>query len=178
MSRPRRLTPALTAVAGLVLAGAVSGLGGPAAARATVGTAFTIHSGVSLDGYDAATAKDGTTYVGWIGDDSDSASLRQVHLCVLRLSSRSCVGGVQTADALGPSSAQNLKVVISAGQVELVWIAQPGPSSGEFSGVFGTDTVTNGILGASASVSGAPTLGSLTGAIAHQGGRRQSGGRR
>ena len=170
MSRPRRLTPTLTAVAGLVLAGAVSGLAGQAAARATVGSAFTIQSGVSLDGYDAATATDGTTYVGWIGDDSNDAALRQVHLCVLKLSSRSCVGGVQTADALGPSSAQNLRVVVSGDQAELVWIAQPGPSSGEFSGVFGTDSVSNGTLGTSVSVPGAPTLGSLTSAIAHRGG--------
>ncbi len=170
MSGSRRLTSALTATAGLVLAVAVSGPAGPAVARTTVGNAFTIHSGVSLDGYDAATAKDGTTYVGWIGDDSQNAQLRQVHLCVLALSSRSCRGGVQTADALGSSSAQDLKVVISGGQVALVWIAQPGPSSGEFSGVFGTATVTKGILGASVAVAGAPTLGSLTGAIAHRGG--------
>jgi hypothetical protein len=102
--------PALTTVAGLVLAGAATGpTAGPAgAARGPVGTTITLKSGVTLSGYDAATTRDGTTYVGWIGDDADNPSLRQLHLCVLKLSSRSCVGGVQTASALGSSSAQNL----------------------------------------------------------------------
>jgi hypothetical protein len=167
MSRHWRALPASIAVAGLVLAGAFAGAGGPAvAAGGAVGSPITLRSGVTLAGYDAATAKDGTTYVGWIGDDASNPSLRQLHLCVLKLTSRSCVGGVQTASALGSSSAQDLKVVITGGQVELVWIAQTGADSGEFSGVFGTNTVTGGSLGTSVSVAGAPTLGSLTSAIA------------
>jgi hypothetical protein len=169
MSRTRRvLVPALTTALGLAM---TAGLTTPAgAAGGPVGNTFTIRSGVTLSGYDAATTKDGTTYVGWIGDDASNPSLRQLHLCVLRLSSRSCVGGVQTATALGSSSAQNLKVVVTGSQVELVWIAQVAPSSGEFSGVFGTNVVTNGTLGTSVAVPGAPTLGSLTSAIAHRGG--------
>lgn len=173
MPRSRRVVaPALVSVVGLVLAGVATGLttGTAVAAGGPTGKTITLKSGVTLDGYDAATTKDGTTYVGWIGDDTSNPSLRQLHLCVLKLSSKSCVGGVQTASALGDSSAQNLKVVVTGGQVELVWIAQVGPSSGEFSGVFGTNIVSGGTLGTSVSVAGAPTLGSLTSAIAHQGG--------
>ncbi len=173
MPRSRRVVaPALTTVAGLVLAGTVTGLAaGPAdAADHTPGKTFTLQSGTTLSGYDAATTKNGTTYVAWIGDKASTPGLRNLHLCVLKTSSRSCVGGVQTAGALGDSSAQNVKVVVAGGQVELVWIAQVGPSTGEFSGVFGTNTVSDGNLGTSVAVPGAPTLGSLTSAIAHKGG--------
>jgi hypothetical protein len=169
MRRLRRaIAPALVPALGLALA-AVTPVGATAAGG-TVGHPITIRSGVSLDGYDAATTKDGTTYVGWIGDDSSTPSLRQLHLCVLKLSSKSCVGGVQTATALGSSSATNLKVVVTGGQVELVWIAQVAPDSGELSGVFGTNVVSHGVLGTSVAVPGAPTLGSLTSAIAGKGG--------
>jgi hypothetical protein len=169
MSRTRRaFVPVLTTAVGLALT-----VGPAPAARAgggATGSPITIQSGVSLSGYDVATTQDGTTYVGWVGDDISNPSLRQLHLCVLKPSSTSCIGGVQTASALGSSSAQNLKVVVTGGQVELVWIAQVAPSSGEFSGVFGTNVVSNGTLGTSVAVPGAPTLGSLTSAIAHQGG--------
>lgn len=173
MPRSRRVVaPALISAAGLVLIGASTGVTvGPAdAAGGPTGKSITLKSGVALSGYDAATTRDGTTYVGWIGDDPNNPSLRQLHLCVLKLSSKSCVGGVQTASALGASSAQNIKVVVTGGQVELVWIAQVAPSSGEFSAVFGTNVVSHGTLGTSVSVPGAPTLGSLTSAIAHKGG--------
>jgi hypothetical protein len=172
MPRSRRVVvPALTTVAGLVLAGAVTGLAGPAgAAGGPKGKTFTIQSGTSMSGYDAGTTKNGTTYVAWIGDKSSTPGLRNLNLCVLRTSSKSCVGGVQTTSALGESSAQNVKVVVSGNKVELVWIAQVAPDSGEFSGVFGTNTVSNGKLGTSVAVPGAPTLGSLTSAIAHKGG--------
>ena len=167
----RAVIPALTAVAGLVLAGAVTGLAAaPADAAHTKGKTFTLQSGTTLSGYDAATTKDGTTYVGWIGDKASTPGLRDLNLCVLKSSSRACVGGVQTASALGSSSAQNVKVVVTGGQVELVWIAQVDPSSGEFSGVFGTNVVSHSNLGTSVAVPGAPTLGSLTSAIAHPGG--------
>lgn len=164
----RVLAPALTAIAGLVLAGATVGLGSTSAVAAgsTAGSAFTLKSGVSLSGYDAATTKDGTTYVAWIGD---TGAGRQLHLCVLKPSARSCSGGTQTGNSLGGSSAQNVKVVVDGNAVELVWIAQPNPDSGEFSGTFGTNTVTNGSLGTSVAVSGAPTLGTLGAAISHNG---------
>jgi hypothetical protein len=168
----RVVVPALTSVAGLVLAGALTGLvAGPAdAARHTIGKTFTVQSGTSMSGYDAATTKNGTTYIGWIGDKASTPGLRSLHLCVLKTSSKACVGGVQTATALGSSSAQNLKVVVTGSTVELVWIAQVDPGSGEFSGVFGTNTVSNGQLGTSVAVPGAPTLGTLGSAIAHKGG--------
>jgi hypothetical protein len=168
----RVLAPALTAVAGLVLAGAATGLvAGPANAHhGKTGKTFTVQSGTTLSGYDAATTKNGTTYVAWIGDKASTPGLRNLHLCVLKSSSKSCVGGMQTADALGSSSASNVKVVVTGGRVELVWIAQVDPDSGEFSGVFGTNTVSHNKLGTSVSVPGAPTLGSLTSAIAHKGG--------
>jgi hypothetical protein len=169
MRRPHRaLVSTLVPALGLALAAVVPV--GAHAAGGPVGKSITIKSGVALDGYDAATTKDGTTYVGWIGDDTSNPNLRMLHLCVLKLSSKSCVGGVQTASALGSASAQNVKVVVTGGQVELVWIAQVAPDSGEFSGVFGTNTVSHGTLGASVAVPGAPTLGSLTSAIAHKGG--------
>jgi hypothetical protein len=173
MSRSRRVVaPALTAAAGLVLAGVVTGLAaGPADAhRGKTGKTFTIQSGTSMSGYDAATTKTGTTYVAWIGDKASTPGLRNLHLCVLKTSSKSCVGGVQTTSALGDSSAANVKVVVTGSKVELVWIAQLDPNSGEFSGVFGTNTVSHGKLGTSVAVPGAPSLGSLTSAIAHKGG--------
>lgn len=174
MPVPRRVAvPALTAVAGMVLAGAATGLAASpagAAARGTTGKTFTLQSGTTLDGFDAATTKDGTTYVAWIGDKASTPGLRNLNLCVLKTSSRSCVGGVQTASALGDASAQNVKVVVTGGKVELVWIAQVAADSGEFSGDFGTNTVTNGTLGTSVAVPGAPSLGTLTSAIAHKGG--------
>lgn len=171
MPRSRRVVPALSTVAGLVLAGGLTGLAArPADARGAVGNTFTLQSGTTLSGYDAATNKLGTTYVAWIGDKASTPGLRDLHLCVLKTSSRSCVGGVQTASALGDSSAKDVKVVISGGQVQLVWIAQVAASTGEFSGVFGTNTVSQNSLGTSVAVPGAPTLGSLTGAIAHKGG--------
>ncbi len=172
MSRSRRVVvPALTAVSGLVLAGALLGLAAaPAGARGATGKTFTLQSGTTLSGYDVATSKNGTTYVAWIGDKASTPGLRNLHLCVLKTSSRSCVGGVQTTTALGDSSAKDVKVVISGGQVELVWIAQVAANAGEFSGVFGTNVVSQGSLGTSVAVPGAPTLGSLTSAIAHRGG--------
>jgi hypothetical protein len=169
----RAAVPALTAVAGLVLAGTTAALAtGPAsaAARGATGKSFTIQSGTTLSGYDTATTKKGTTYVAWIGDKASTPGLRSLHLCVLKTRSKSCVGGVQTTSALGDSSAKDVQVVISGGEVELVWIAQVGPDTGEFSGVFGTNTVSHGTLGTSVAVPGAPTLGTLTSAIAHKGG--------
>jgi hypothetical protein len=173
MSRSRRVVvPALTAAAGLVLAGIATGLAaGPADAHhGKTGKTFTVQSGTTLSGYDAATTKNGTTYVAWIGDKTSTPGLRSLHLCVLKTSSRSCVGGVQTTSALGESSAANVKVVVTGGKVELVWIAQLASNSGEFSGVFGTNTLSHKKLGTSVAVPGAPSLGTLTSAIAHKGG--------
>jgi hypothetical protein len=179
MSRSRRVVPpALIAVAGLVLAGAVTGLAAGSAgaahaahaARGATGKTFTLQSGTSLAGYDAATTKNGTTYVGWIGDKPSTPGLRTLHLCVLKTKSKSCVGGVKTASALGESSASGLKVVVTGGQVELVWIAQVDPDNGQFSGVFGTNVVTHGTLGTSVAIPGAPTLGTLTAAVPHKSG--------
>ncbi|MGC4109043.1 MAG: hypothetical protein QM747_01120 [Nocardioides sp.] len=176
MQRSTRVAvPALTAVAGLLVAGAVSGLAaGPAGAatadRGKTGKTFNIQSGTTLSGVDAATTKNGTTYVAWIGDKASTPGLRNLHLCVLKTKSKSCVGGMQTGSALGDSSARDVKVVVSGNSVELVWIAQVDPDSGEFSGVFGTNTISHNKLGTSVAVPGAPTLGSLTSAIPHKGG--------
>jgi len=125
---------------------------------------------VALSGYDAATGPGGTTYIGWISSSYTNTNLRQVHLCVINLGSGSCAGGVQTASALSPSGAQDLHVVITSGHVELVWIAQVGAATGQFSAVFGSATVTNGVLGTSTSISGAPTYGTLTSVIANRSG--------
>jgi hypothetical protein len=171
MPRVRRVLPALTTTAGLALASVtLTGLTtAPAHARGATGKTFTIQSGTTLSGYDAATKKR-TTYVAWIGDKASTPGLRTLNLCVLKTTSRSCVGGVQSTSALGDSSARDVKVVVSGGKVQLVWIAQVAPSSGEFSGVFGTNTVSHRKLGTSVAVPGAPTLGTLTSAIAHKGG--------
>jgi hypothetical protein len=170
MPRARRVLPALTIIAGLALASTTStGLTAAADARGATGKTFTIQSGTTMSGYDAATKRK-TTYVAWIGDKASTPGLRTLNLCVLKTTSRSCVGGVQSTSALGDSSAADVKVVVTGGQVELVWIAQVAPSSGEFSGVFGTNTVSHNKLGTSVAVPGAPTLGTLTSAIAHKGG--------
>jgi hypothetical protein len=163
----RALAPVLVA-AGLIVTGGSTAPAG--AAGGPTGDAVTIMSQVSLSGYDVATASDGTTYLGWIGDDLTDPGLRALYLCVLKATSSGCVGGVQSASALGSSSAQNLRIVITGGKPVLVWIAQVAPSTGEFSGVFGTNTVTNGQLGSSVSVPQAPTLGTLTSAIRGPGG--------
>jgi hypothetical protein len=159
MQRIRRaLVPAAVVLATTVV-GAAHAAGGP------VGGKVHLQSNIALSGYDAATTKDGTTYVGWIASSYNNTLLRQVHLCVLHQGSGSCVGGVQTANSLAPAAAQDLHVVVAGGQVALVWDAQAAPSSGDFSGIFGVAKVSNGHLGASTAISGAPTYPTMTSVI-------------
>lgn len=163
----RALAPMLAITLGFALGGLGVAMTGPAqAAGGPAGSRLTLIANESLSGYDALTTPDGTTYVGWIGDESGDAPLRQLHLCVLRQGSTGCVGGVQTGDSLGIATAANLKVVDAAGQVELVWITQPETYAGDFGGTFGVAAVTNGVLGTPTPVAGAPTYGTLTSAIA------------
>lgn len=164
MRRPRRaLAPVLIPALGLTLA-AIAPVGAHASGG-PVGGRVHLQSNIALSGYDAATTKDGTTYVGWIASSYNNTVLRQVHLCVLHPGSGSCVGGVQTTPSLAPSAAQDMHVVVAGGQVELVWDAQAAPSSGDFSGIFGVAHVTNGHLGAATAVSGAPTYPTMTSVV-------------
>lgn len=151
------LVPALGLVLAVAVPVAAHAAGGPAGSR------FHLESNIAMSGDDAVTTKDGTTYVGWIADPYNNPALRQVKLCVLHQGSSSCVGGVQTADSLAASTAQDLHVVVTGGQVELIWDGQAGPSSGNVSGIFGVAKVSNGHLGASTAISGAPTYPTMTG---------------
>jgi hypothetical protein len=164
MHRIRFAAVALATAASVLAAAPAS----HAASGGLDGQPVTLGTGLALnaDSYDALTTKQGTTYVAWIS--STSGDLREVHLCVLPQGASGCQGGVQTASALDGSSAQDMHVVNVAGTVELVWIAQPNPDSGEFSGTFGVAQVnSSGVLGSSASYGGAPTYGDLTGVTVH-----------
>ena len=165
--------PALIAVAGLALAGVVTGLAAAPAGAAGRTDRQDHHHPVRHHAVRLRRRPRPRTARRTSRGSATSPAPRAcatLHLCVLKTSSKSCVGGVQTTTALGDSSAQDVKVVVSGNKVELVWIAQVDPDSGEFSGVFGTNTVSHGRLGTSVAVPGAPTLGSLTSAIAHKGG--------
>jgi hypothetical protein len=165
MRRLRRvLAPTLATALGTALA--VTGSVEARASGGTSGSRIAITAHQSFSGYDTLTASNGTTYVGWISSDDNGTAGRQVHLCVLHYGASSCAGGVQTADALSTSQSTGLRVVDAGGTVELVWIAQVAPSTGDFSGNFGVATVTGDVLGASSAIPGAPTLGTLTSVIA------------
>jgi hypothetical protein len=165
----RALVPPLIALLTVVVGGAQAAVHSRSA-PGFAGNRVTLFRHGQFSGYDALTTKDGTTYVGWISDNNKTTALRQVHLCVLKMSSRGCVRGVQNADALGDSSAAGLRVVRAGGTVELVWIYQPTSGSGTFSGSFGVAQVHGGVLGASSGIPGAPALGNLTSVIARPSG--------
>lgn len=134
----------------------------PATAPGRTAGPITLDDGVQFSGYDAATDPSGNTYVGWISDKNNKG--RKVHLCMLPLNARKCLGGIQTIESLGGSSAQGLKVLVSnAGQVTLVWFHDTaasimGPQGGE---IATATSEAGGPLNGPFDMASAPSFGSL-----------------
>ncbi len=145
---------------------------GPAAAGpGLTGKPITLANNEEFSGYDAATSKSGTAYVGWIGDANSGG--RKVYLCTLPRGATRCAGGVQSVDSLGTSSAFGLRVLITQGsQVTLVWFHDTvaslnGPQGSEIA----TATATAaGHLSASHDVATAPSFGLMQDAVVGPGG--------
>ncbi len=135
----------------------------PATAPGRTAAPITLDNGVELSGYDAATDPSGNTYVGWISAKAGGGA-RKVHLCMLPLGARKCLGGIQTISSLGDSSAAGLKVLVSAsGEVTLVWFhdttaSTMGPQGGEIA-VATSDA--GGPLNGPFDMASAPSFGSL-----------------
>jgi hypothetical protein len=145
----------------------------PAAAGAGAGLTgkpITLANNEEFSGYDAATSKSGTAYVGWIGNANSAG--RKVYLCTLPRGATRCAGGVQSVDSLGTSSAFGLRVLITQGQVTLVWFhdtvaSENGPQGSEIA----TATATAaGHLSASHDVATAPSFGLMQDAEVGPGG--------
>jgi hypothetical protein len=150
------------AAAGQALAAPTARPAHPAAAPGRTANPITLDNGVQLDGYDAATDPSGNTYIGWISDKDNNG--RKVHLCMLPLNARKCLGGVQTIDSLGDSSAEGLKVLVSsAGEVTLVWFHDTTASTmGPQGGQIATATSdAGGPLNGPFDMASAPSFGSL-----------------
>jgi hypothetical protein len=153
-------------VLGLVVTGVVpaaqAAAGGPA--PGPVGTRTTLQDATQFHGYDVATDAAGYGYVGWISDDSAaSAATRKVRLCVLPPRSTTCAGGVQSTDALGASSAADLKVLAGPSGATLVWFhdTSPGSVTGPRGGRIATATVQGGALSPATDLADAPSFGQL-----------------
>lgn len=169
MSTRSRLVPIL-ATAGMLTA-AVTGVtpAGAAGSRALrpglAGGAITLghHLALNASSADIATSKNGTAYVAWIASAADSSTLRAVYLCVLPPHATACKGGVQTTDALGDSSAADLKVLFVAGSPTLYWFHDTADSiSGPEGAAIAAATVTSaGVLSAATDVAAAPSFGQM-----------------
>lgn len=168
--RPRTHGRALVvaaAVAALVATGMPTGAHAATGPRAgLVGSPLLLQDNTQLHGYDVAVDGAGTAYVGWIADDSASASAtRKVRFCTLPANSTACAGGVQVIDALGPSSAAGLRVLATAGgTVTLVWFhdTDPGSVTGPRGGRIAVATSqAGGPLTAATDVADAPSFGQL-----------------
>jgi hypothetical protein len=164
------------AVLGLALAGVAPATGATSGAPAPgpVGPRTLLQDTTQLYGYDVATDSAGNGYVAWISDDSaTAAATRKVRLCFLPPLSSACSGGVQTIDALGPSSAAGLKVLTAPAGALIVWFhdTSPGSVTGPRGGRIAAAQVNGGILGAATEVTDAPSFGQLLDAgIAPDGG--------
>jgi hypothetical protein len=169
--RIRTATVAAGAAAVLSLAAGPAALAaGPAALDATnpvattaglTGSPITLVNKAEFSGYDAATDASGKAYIGWI---ADTGAGRKVSLCTLPRGARSCAGGIRTVDSLGDSSAQGLRVLVSAdGQVTLVWFhdtvaSQNGPQGSE---IAIATSQSGGPLSAPHDIATAPSFGSM-----------------
>ena len=133
----------------------------PAAAPGRTGGNLTLDNNVEFSGYDAAIDPSGNTYIGWI---SDQGTGRKVHLCTIPIDANKCMGGVQTIDSLGDSSAEGLKVLVSsAAEVTLVWFhdttaSTMGPQGGE---IATATSDAGGPLNGPFDMASAPSFGSL-----------------
>jgi hypothetical protein len=133
----------------------------PAAAPGRTGDPVTLDNNVELSGYDAAVDPSGNTYIGWI---SDKGKGRKVHLCTIPIDATKCMGGVQTIDSLGDSSAEGLKILVSsAAEVTLVWFhdttaSTMGPQGAE---IATATSDAGGPLDGPFDMASAPSFGSL-----------------
>ncbi len=143
----------------------------PAAAEpGLTGKPIALANNEEFSGYDAATSKSGTAYVGWIGDANAG---RKVFLCTLPRGATRCAGGVQSVASLGVSSAAGLRVLITpGGQVTLVWFHDTVASeNGPQGSAIATATATaGGQLSASHDVATAPSFGLMQDAVVGPGG--------
>ena len=173
-SRRARVTAA-AAAAGLCLSLTATSNVGTAASAATGGTqrvatphkappgpagaAITVDDQVTFSGYDMATdPTTNTAYLAWISANSVTATLRDVHLCVLPPGANGCAGGVLTADAIGDSSAADIQVeVTSPGIATLVWFYQHDLTTGKLAAA----TYAGGALTPSVAIADAPSNGLL-----------------
>ena len=137
---------------------------GPSTWRLAPGRAggnLTLDNNAEFSGYDAAIDPSGNTYIGWI---SDKGKGRKVHLCTIPINATKCMGGVQTIDSLGDSSAEGLKVLVSsAAEVTLVWFhdttaSTMGPQGGE---IATATSAAGGPLNGPFDMASAPSFGSL-----------------
>jgi hypothetical protein len=165
-----RLITAATAAAAVILPLAAAGQALAAPAARTVhpgdgpgrtGGNLTLDNNAEFSGYDAAIDPSGNTYIGWI---SDKGKGRKVHLCTIPINATKCMGGVQTIDSLGDSSAEGLKVLVSsAAEVTLVWFhdttaSEMGPQGGE---IATATSDAGGPLNGPFDMASAPSFGSL-----------------
>ena len=153
-------------VVGLVATGVAPAADAAAGAPAPgpVGARTTVQDTTQLHGYDVAIDGAGYGYVGWISDDSAAtAATRKVRVCVLPPRSSTCAGGVQSTDALGVSSAADLKVLAGPSGATLVWFhdTSPGSVTGPRGGRIATATVQGGLLGPASDLADAPSFGQL-----------------
>jgi hypothetical protein len=144
-------------------AGAVArtAAGAAAAKPGEAGAPIVLSRTVSLTGgsVDMATAKSGTTYLGWLASDhSNEGAGELVHLCVLPLHARACQGGVQTTSPLEVSGANNLKIIVApSGAVTFVWYDQVSLTSE----IVESTVQSNGTLSAAHDIATAPANGEL-----------------
>lgn len=149
---------------------------GPAAARAlrsghpagVIGTPVTLATAQSLENlghpFDVAASSTGTAYIGWISSTA-SDTTRKVHLCRLPVGATACDGGIQTIDALGPSSASGLRVLVDGSDtVHLVWFHDTANSvNGPNNAAIAQATAVHGLnlTAATDVITDAPSFGSL-----------------
>lgn len=173
-----RLATAICAVAiyaGASYAGALPGLASlpaaqaagrvPAAKPGLTGSPITLTTNAQFSGYDMATGRNGTAYIGWIGDTGPG---RKVNLCTLPRGATRCAGGIQTiasaGDPIGASGAAGLRVLVSKSSlVTLVWMhptvaSENGPEGDE---IAIATSQGGGPLSGPADVSAGPSFGDL-----------------
>ena len=130
-----------------------------------VGSPITLATNAQFSGYDMATGRDGTAYIGWIGD---TGAGRMVNLCTLPRGATRCAGGISTVasagDAIGASGAAGLRVLVSKSSlVTLVWMhptvaSENGPEGDE---IAIATSQGGGPLSGPADVSAGPSFGAL-----------------
>ena len=158
-SRRWATTLGLVMAAACVVSAATTADASPTASPGPTTGPVTLTTGYTLSGYDVATSRSGTAYIGWISNTSKSnGATRAVHLCEVKPGTTTCSGGVQVVDSLGDSSAEGLRVLVHAsGRVSLVWFYE-GVSGGQ---IGFTSTRPTGALEPAIDLYSAPKDGQL-----------------